>query len=83
MIVLEIEDDAISVTSNNWFGETLLNEAIEYENQSILENQVPKKYNFYTNLLFLELKITYEPAHKLTYSLDFLQLVILLNLMLH
>ena len=43
MIVLEVEDDAISVTSNNWFGETLLNEAIEYENQSILENNIFNK----------------------------------------
>ena len=43
MIVLEIEDDTISVTSNNWFGETLLNEAIEYENQSILENNIFNK----------------------------------------
>ena len=43
VIVLEIEDDTISVTSNNWFGETLLNEAIEYENQSILENNIFNK----------------------------------------
>ena len=43
MIVLEVEDDAISVTSNNWFGETLLNEAIEYENQSILANNIFNK----------------------------------------
>ena len=43
VIVLEVEDDAISVTSNNWFGETLLNEAIEYENQSILENNIFNK----------------------------------------
>ena len=49
----------------------------------IVLGEVAKKYNLYTNLLFLELKITYEPTHKLMYSLDFLQLIILLNLMLH
>ena len=43
MIVLEIEDDAISVSSNNWFGEMLLNEAIEYENQSLLEKNIFNK----------------------------------------
>ena len=43
VIVLEIENDAISVTSNNWFGETLLNEAIEYEDQSILKNNIFNK----------------------------------------
>ena len=36
VIVLEIEDDAINISSNNWFGDTLLNEDIEYENQSFL-----------------------------------------------
>ena len=43
VIVLEIKDDTISVSSNNWFGGTLLNEAIEYENQSILENNIFNK----------------------------------------
>ena len=43
VLVLEIEDDTISVTSNNWFGEILLNEPIEYENQSILENNIFNK----------------------------------------
>ena len=43
VIVLEIEDDAIRVASNNWFGETLLNESIEYENQSLLENNIFNK----------------------------------------
>tara|TARA_B100000131_G_scaffold249384_1_gene242639 strand:- start:107 stop:652 length:546 start_codon:yes stop_codon:yes gene_type:complete len=43
VIVLEIEDDTISVTSNNWFGEILLNEAIEYEDQLILENNIFNK----------------------------------------
>ena len=43
VIVLEIEDDTISVNPNNWFGETLLNEAIEYENQSLLKNNVFNK----------------------------------------
>ncbi len=43
VIVLEIEDDGISVTSNNWFGKTLLNESIKYENQSILEKNIFNK----------------------------------------
>tara|TARA_B100000073_G_scaffold274122_1_gene234036 strand:- start:1189 stop:1608 length:420 start_codon:yes stop_codon:yes gene_type:complete len=43
VIVLEIEDDGISVTSNNWFGKALLNEAIKYENQSILEKNIFNK----------------------------------------
>ena len=43
VIVLEIEDDTISVNPNNWFGETLLNEAIEYDNQSLLKNNVFNK----------------------------------------
>tara|TARA_Y100000996_G_scaffold413189_1_gene400877 strand:+ start:787 stop:1329 length:543 start_codon:yes stop_codon:yes gene_type:complete len=43
VIVLELEDDAVSVTSNNWFGEILLNEAIEYKNQSTLENNIFNK----------------------------------------
>ena len=43
VIVLEIEDDAISVTSNNWFGEILLNEAIKYKDQELLENNIFNK----------------------------------------
>ena len=43
VIVLEIEDDEISVTSNNWLGEILLNEAIKYENQSLLEKNIFNK----------------------------------------
>mgnify|MGYP001338323438 FL=1 len=43
VIVLEIEDDAISVTSNNWFGEILLNEAIKYKDQALLENNIFNK----------------------------------------
>ena len=43
VIVLEVEDDAVSVTSNNWFGETLLSKAIEYENQLLLENNIINK----------------------------------------
>ncbi len=43
VIVLEIEDNVISVASNNWFGEMLLNEAIEFANQSLLENNIFNK----------------------------------------
>ena len=30
VITLEVEDDAVYLSSNNWFGETLLDEDIEY-----------------------------------------------------
>ena len=31
VITLEVEDDAIYLSSNNWLGETLLDENIEYD----------------------------------------------------
>ena len=42
-ILLEIENDKISITPNNWFGETLLNENIQYENQSFFEDNIFNK----------------------------------------
>ena len=40
VITLEVEDDAIYLSSNNWFGETLLDEDIEYDNQTLLQNSI-------------------------------------------
>ena len=40
VITLEMEDDAIYLSSNNWFGETLLDEDIEYDNQPLLQNSI-------------------------------------------
>jgi hypothetical protein len=40
VIMLEIDDDSISVTANNWFGTVLLGEPIEFKNQSFLENNI-------------------------------------------
>lgn len=42
-ILLEIENDKIRITSNNWFGETLLNENIQYENQSFVGDNIFNK----------------------------------------
>ena len=71
VITLEVEDDSIYLSSNNWFGETLLDEEIEYDNQPLLENSVfskilfeslmiehgheKKLYDFYESLAELEL----------------------------
>ena len=46
VIMLKIEDDTINLSSNNWFGETLLDEDIEYENQSLLQNSIFNKIFF-------------------------------------
>ena len=62
VIVLEIEDDTISVSSKNWFGETLLNEAIEYENQSFQENSI-------FNKVLLGMKISKEDSWIEDYNL--------------
>ena len=43
VFVLEIEDDIISVSSNNWFGETLLEESIEYDQQAFTTNSLFNK----------------------------------------
>lgn len=40
VFVLEIEDDIISVSSNNWFGETILEESIEYDQQAFTANSL-------------------------------------------
>ena len=40
VITLEVEDDAIYLSSNNWFGETLLDKDIEYDNQTLLQNSI-------------------------------------------
>ena len=46
VMMLEVEDDAFNLSSNNWFGETLLNEDIEYDNQSFLQNSIFNKILF-------------------------------------
>ena len=43
VFVLEIEDDIISVSSNNWFGETILEESIEYDQQAFTANSLFNK----------------------------------------
>ena len=42
-IVLEIKDDTINVSPNNWFGDILLSEKIEYKDQTFLENSIFNK----------------------------------------
>ena len=46
VLVLKIEDDTISLSSNDWFGETLLDENIEYKDQSFLQNSIFNKIFF-------------------------------------
>lgn len=46
VITLEVEDDAIYLSSNNWFGATLLDEDIEYDNQPLLQNSILNKILF-------------------------------------
>ena len=45
IIDIEIEDDVIEISASDWFGEILLNESIEYENQSFIPN------NLFTSIL--------------------------------
>ena len=40
VITLEVDDDAVHLSSNNWFGEILLDEGIEYNNQLLLQNSI-------------------------------------------
>ena len=40
VITLEVDDDAVHLSSNNWFGEILLDEDIEYNNQLLLQNSI-------------------------------------------
>ena len=44
--MLKIEDDTINLSSNNWFGDTLLDEDIEYRDQSLLQNSIFNKIFF-------------------------------------
>ena len=46
VIILEVEEDSIYLSSNNWFGETILDEDIEYYNQSLLQNSIFNKILF-------------------------------------
>ena len=46
VITLELEDDAIYLSSNNWLGETLLDENIEYDNQPLLQKSIFNKILF-------------------------------------
>ena len=46
VITLEVEDDAVYLSSNNWFGETLLDEDIEYDDQPLLRNSIFNKILF-------------------------------------
>ena len=43
VITLEVKDDAINIFSNNWFGERLLDEDMEYDNQPFLQNSIFNK----------------------------------------
>ena len=45
VITLEV-DDAVYLSSNNWFGETLLDEEIEYDNQPLLQKSIFNKIFF-------------------------------------
>ena len=40
VITLEVDDGAVYLSSNNWFGEILLDEDIEYNNQPLLQNSI-------------------------------------------
>ena len=46
VITLEVEDDAIYLSSNNWFGEILLDEEIEYDDQPLIQNSIFNKILF-------------------------------------
>ena len=46
VITLEMKDDAIYLSSNNWFGETILDEDIEYDDQPLLQNSIFNKILF-------------------------------------
>ena len=55
VVMLEIENDTISLSSNSWFGETILGEDIEYKNQSFLEKNI-------FNIIFLDKVISEEDS---------------------
>ena len=46
VIILEVEEDSIHLSSNNWFGETILDEDIKYDDQSLLQNSIFNKILF-------------------------------------
>lgn len=43
VITLEVEDDAIYLSSNNWIGKTLLDENIKYDDQPLLQKSIFNK----------------------------------------
>ena len=62
VLVLEIEDDTINISPINWFGDLLLAESIEYENQSFQENSI-------FNKMLLGMKISKEDSWIEDYNL--------------
>ena len=62
VLVLEIEDDTINISPTNWFGDMLLAESIEYENQSFQENSI-------FNKMLLGMKISKEDSWIEDYNL--------------
>ena len=40
VITLEVDDEAVYLSSNNWFGERILDEDIEYDDQPLLQNSI-------------------------------------------
>ena len=62
VLVLEIEDDTINISPTNWFGDMLLAESIEYENQSFHENSI-------FNRMLLGMKISKEDSWIEDYNL--------------
>ena len=51
IFVLEIEDDIINVSSNNWFGEIVLEESIEYDQQVFASNSLFNKIFIEKNVI--------------------------------
>ena len=51
VFVLEIEDDNINISSNNWFGEIILEESIEYEQQAFTTNSLFNKIFIQKNVI--------------------------------
>ena len=50
VITLEVEDDAVYLSSNNWFGETLLDEDIEYSNKLAIDHILKKGHKNISNV---------------------------------
>tara|TARA_B100001109_G_scaffold156022_1_gene126928 strand:- start:15 stop:560 length:546 start_codon:yes stop_codon:yes gene_type:complete len=51
VFVLEIEDDNINISSNNWFGELVLEENIEYDQQAFTTNSLFNKIFIKKNIV--------------------------------